>query len=159
MKLTSYKLPHLILTAILALMAVPAIAVAAANSDAVMQPIHQFIDGMNANDNTKAAAAFTATATLIDEFPPYYWHSATAYADWGSSFAAEAAKQSVTEPHITMATPSHVQMEGQAAYVVIPADFKFKVKGAAQSEAGLFTFTVKRHNGVWKINSMTWSTK
>jgi hypothetical protein len=153
-----------VLTALIALIFIPAIANAAGAraagvNDAVMKPIHQFVDNINSNNSAAAAEAFTTPATIIDEFPPYYWRSDKTLAEWGASYEADSAKKGMTEPNLVLQKPLHVNIDNGAAYVVIPTVINLKIKGLPSKEVGILTFTVEKHDKAWKISSMTWTAK
>lgn len=53
--------------------------------------------------------------------------------------------------------PTQTEVEGDVAYVVIPAVYTFKLRGQAMTEKGLMTFVLHRESGAWKIASWTWT--
>lgn len=138
-------------------LAVTGPAVASDKTD-VMAVVNQFLDGFNKGD-TKAALATCAPQTaIIDEFAPYVWQGATACSDWANDFDADAKKNGITEPKVVAGKPRHVDVVGDRAYVVMPADFKFKLKGKTTAEKGsTFTLTLQKLAEGWRITGWAWA--
>jgi len=53
---------------------------AASDKDDALATVKQFIDGFNKGDEKTALAACASPAFIIDEFPPFAWQGATAWA-------------------------------------------------------------------------------
>src|SRR5579862_3932496 len=66
-------------------------------ADDAMAPVNQFIDGLNAGDAKKAAAAHMPGSPIIDEFAPHHWNSFDA---WLKDFEKDAKKNKVTDVHV-----------------------------------------------------------
>jgi len=144
--------PTLALAALL--MATPA---CASERTEVMAPIHAFIDGMNKNDMKTAAAAYTASPVIFDEFAPYHWSGPTAFADWGTDFGKDAAAHAVTGPKLVIGKARRIRIEGDRAYVVVPADYSFKAKGKTVMEHAQMTYTLDKTSTGWKIAGWAFS--
>jgi len=69
-------------------------------------------------------------------------------------------KDAITDPVVTLQKPRHVQVTGDRAYVVVPANYDYKQKGKKMSQKGS-TFTVALQKGPagWRITAWTWSTR
>ena len=133
---------------------------AAFASDAadVMKPVHQFIDGFNKGDAKTALAACAEEAYIIDEFPPYEWHGAGACSSWANAFEAEAKKDAISEPMVTLGKPKHVDVSNDRAYVVVPATYSFKQNGKPMKESNaMMIFTLQKSGAGWNITAWTWS--
>ena len=127
---------------------------------AVMKPINQFVNGFNKGDTASAMAACSETTAIIDEFPPHVWSGAGACQQWADSFDVDAKKNGITNGRVILGKPSHFEMTGDHAYVVIPSNYTFKQKGKAMSEPGsIFTFGLQKGADGWVITGWTWSTK
>ena len=72
---------HKILAALIVGLLVAAPVAADERAD-VMAPVNQFINGFNKGDIKTALAACAEQTSIIDEFSPYEWHGAGAYAAW-----------------------------------------------------------------------------
>ena len=124
----------------------------------VMTPVHQFVDGFNKGDTKSALAACAAEAYIIDEFAPYEWHGAGACSIWASDYEADAKKNGITDPVVTLGNPRHIEITGDRAYVVMPASYSFKQNGKPMKETGS-TLTVALHKDAagWRITAWTWA--
>lgn len=139
----------------LALTVTPA---AASEKADVMATVNRFNDGLNKGDVKTALAACASPASIIDEFPPYAWQSATACADWASAFAAYNESNGITEPVATLGKPRHVDITGDHAYVVLPATYTYKEHGKKVREAGsTLTIALQKSASGWLITNWAWS--
>jgi len=129
-----------------------------AEQKAAMAVVNQFTDAFNKGD-TKAAAAVCAEQTsIIDEFPPHEWHGAGGCGKWMADFDADAKKNGITDGNVKLAAPKHVDVTGDRAYIVVPADFSFKQKGKPVKEAGsLLTVALQKGGNGWRITGWSWS--
>ena len=136
----------------------PAAASDKSEEAAVMATVNQFNDGMNKGDTKTALATCASPASIVDEFPPYGWQSATACADWANDFDAFNKKSGVTDAKATLGKPRHVDITGDRAYVVVPATYTYKEKGKRVTESGS-TLTAAMQKGAdgWRITAWTWS--
>jgi len=120
-----------------------------------LAPVHQFADAMNAGDIKTASEAYTASATIIDEFAPHHWASFNTWARDADSFFKAGG---VTGLKIAMSAPTNKEIGADYAYAVVPTTLSYLVKGKPIDEKGLFTFsTAKTANG-WRITGWAWST-
>ena len=143
-----------------ALALVPAAAFEAAASDKadVMATVHQFTDGLNKGDTKTALAACAAPSSIVDEFPPYAWQGATACADWANEFDAYNKKNGITEPIATLGKPRHVDITGDRAYVVVPANYTYKQHGKRATESGsTLTVALQKLADGWRVTGWAWS--
>ncbi len=144
-----------ILAATLALGLAPAFAAAPAGP---MDPVNQFINGMNHNDMKSAGAAYAPTVSIIDEFPPHHWQGSTAFSDWGRDFGADSKKNGITDPVVTLGKPLQNVVTGDRAYVVVPATYRFKQNGKTMRETdSIMTFALQKLAAGWRIAGWTWT--
>jgi ketosteroid isomerase-like protein len=147
----------LTLTALVAVaLAVPA----SAQTDAeLMAPIQKFIDNFNKGDVATAATTHAAGAdlTIIDELPPYVWRGPKAFMAWAGDLDADAKKNGITEPMVTVNKPTRIERSGDQAYVVVPTVYTFRLKGAAMREAAQMTVVLRRGATGWLIHGWTWT--
>ena len=129
---------------------------ASAQQDAeLMAPIQKFIDSFNKGDAAGDAAG--ADLTIIDEVPPYLWRGPKAFQSWSADLDSDAKKTGMTEPMVTLSTPSRIERNVDHAYVIVPAVFTFKQKGAAMRESAQMTFVLRKGAGGWLIHGWTWT--
>lgn len=130
----------------------------AAERDDVLVPVRQFIDGFNKGDVKTALAACAEQASIIDEFPPHEWHGAGACATWAGDFDADAKKKGITDGKVTLGKPRHVDVAGDRAYVVVPADYAYRLKGKAIRETGsLLTVALQKGATGWRMTGWAWT--
>ena len=148
---------HTIILAI-GLMALGQGSTSSADQKAAMAVVQQFTDAFNKGDTKAAAAACAEQTSIIDEFPPHVWHGAGGCARWMADFDADAKKNGITDGNVKLATPKHVDVTADRAYIVVPADYTYKMKGKPVKEtASLLTVALQRSAGGWKITGWSWS--
>lgn len=131
---------------------------AASEQDAVMATVRQFVNGLNSGDMKSALAACASPATIIDDFPPHVWHGPTACADWATAFAADAKKKGITDDTVTLGAPWHVDVSGSWAYVVVPANYVYKLNGKPGGEYGsVYTLALIKFAFGWRITGWAWA--
>ena len=126
----------------------------------VMATLQQFIDGFNKGDVKSALATCASPVSIVDEFPPYAWQGANACADWAKDFEANATKNGITDSVVTLQKPKHVDVVGDRAYVVVPANYDYKVKGKKTSQKGsIMAAAFQRTPAGWRITGWSWATR
>lgn len=146
-----------LVAALVMVTAAPGVAAPADNA-AVMATVNQFVDGYNKNDTKMQVTACTSPASIIDEFAPHSWQGPTACADWVRDGAASNRSQGITNTVVTLGRPWQVQVNGNRAYVVVPATFTYKQKGKPQTESGsVFTLALKKTAAGWRIAAWAWA--
>lgn len=136
-----------------------AVAQQAAQQAEVMTIVRTFVDGFNTGDVASALTACAEQTSIIDEFPPHEWHGPGACAKWVADYDLDAKKKGLTDGIVTLATPKHLNVSGDRAYVVIPSSYDYKLNGKPVKQTGA-TFTFALHKGPtgWKISGWSWST-
>jgi hypothetical protein len=132
-------------------------AYAAGADDPLLAPIHQFVDGLNKGDMKAAAAAHVAAPSIIDDVPPHSWQGDGALDKWAAADDADMKKHDMTDAKVAIQKPSHLQNEGDVAYVVVPTVYSFKMKGKKVAENGYLTFALAQQGSDWKIAAWTWT--
>ncbi|HTT32258.1 MAG TPA: nuclear transport factor 2 family protein [Methylomirabilota bacterium] len=146
--------------AIVALLAVVLCAPAAipTGKDDVSAPVRQFIDGFNTGNVQSAFAAYaTGTITIVDEFAPHIWTGPDAAHQWADAYDKHAQTTGVTDGVVTYGEPTRTEVEGDAAYLVMPTVYLYKEHGKPLREEGQMTAVLNREAGGWKIRSWTWT--
>ena len=130
----------------------------AQEKSAVVASVHKFVDAFDKGDAKTAATMCANEASIIDEFPPNEWHGAGACAKWANDYDADAKKQGVTDGGVTLGSVRHVDITGDRAYVVVPAEYTFKQKGKAVKETGsTMTLVLRKGASGWRIVAWTWT--
>jgi ketosteroid isomerase-like protein len=124
----------------------------------VMVPVHQFIDGFNKGDADSALAACAEQTSIIDEFPPHEWHGAGACAKWAGDYEANAKKEGISDGVVTLGKPRHVDVTGDRAYVVVPANYTFKQKGKVKKETNaVMALSLQKTAAGWRLTGWSWA--
>lgn len=125
---------------------------------AAMAPVNQFVEAFNKGDTKTASALCSDQTSIIDEFPPHEWHGSGACAAWFGDFDADAKKNNITPGSVTLAKPVHVDVTGDRAYIVVPANYEFKKNGKPQKETGsILTVALKKEAAGWRITAWSWA--
>jgi ketosteroid isomerase-like protein len=131
---------------------------AAGQDTAVMTTVQRFVDAFNKSDTQTATAVCAEQTSIIDEFPPYEWHGASGCAKWMTDYDADAKKNAITDGVVTLGSPRHVDIVGDRAYVVVPADYAFKQNGKPVKEtASVWTIVLRKGAAGWRISAWSWS--
>lgn len=143
-------------------MAVSALAIgwalpAWAGDKAVEAPIHKFIDSFNKGDVAGAATTMAPDTHIIDEFAPFFWGGPTAFKTWVAGYDKDAAAKGITEPRVDIGDPTREIVNGNHAYLIVPAVYTFKQKGTAMSETAQMTLTLVKGKAGWKISAWAWT--
>jgi hypothetical protein len=145
---------------VLALVACALAAPASAQTDAeLMAPIQKFVDSFNKGDAAAAAATHAAVADLAitDELPPYIWRGAKAFQSWAADLESDAKKNGITDASVAISAPTRIEKSADQAYVIVPAVYSFKQRGAAMREAAQMTVVLKKGASGWLIYAWTWT--
>jgi hypothetical protein len=116
------------------------------NADAAVQAVRDEMDGFNTGTVDMSKLAWEG---IVDEFPAYSFAGA---ADWGAGFA----RTGQTDTHLALGAPEHLSVNGDAAYVVLPAAITGKLNGKPLNEKGRFAFVVVKTADGWKTKSWAW---
>ena len=123
----------------------------------VMVTVNQFLDGFNKGDTKAAIAACTDEMSILDEFAPFEWHGAGALANWFSAYEADAKKNGITDGFVTLGKPRHIDVDGDRAYVVVPANYMYKRNGKPVKEIGsTLTGALVKGDAGWHISGWAW---
>lgn len=144
----------LLLTALM----VPAAPAIATERDDIMKPVHQWVDSLNKGDGATAVGACAPDAVIVDEFPPHMWQGERGCARWVDELTAYNKSIGLTDGVNTLRKPRRIDITGNNAYVVVPADFRFKLNGKKDAEIGaLFTVALRKTADGWRITGWSWS--
>jgi hypothetical protein len=121
-----------------------------------MAPVHQFVDGFNKGDLKAAIAACADEAFVIVDFPPHEWQG-KGCGKWADSFDALVKKEEITDARIILGTPRHVDVTEGRAYIVVPVTLVLKHKGKPKRLPSIFTASVHKEVGGWRITGWAWA--
>ena len=135
------------------------VAMAASDKDDVLAVVNRFVDAFNKGDAKTACDLCAVNVVIIDEIPPYVWQGAASCQAWLSDYDADAKKREITDGHVEIGKPKHVDVTGDRAYVVIPSNYTYKMKGKPVKQAGsMFTLTLRKDSAGWSITGWSWAT-
>ncbi|TWB44001.1 nuclear transport factor 2 family protein [Nitrospirillum pindoramense] len=130
----------------------------AAERDDVMKTVNQWVDSLNQGDVATAIAACAEETSIVDEFAPFQWHGKGTCAQWAAALAAFNQSIGLTDGVNKLRKPWRVDIEAERAYVVVPADFHYKLNGKPGAEIGaIFTVALRREAAGWRISGWAWS--
>jgi hypothetical protein len=120
-----------------------------------MATVKLFVDDFNKGNISGALALCAAPGGIIDEFPPHQWSSCSS---WATAYDAYNKKVGVTDGSVTIGTPSHVDVTGSVAYVVVPATYTYKQHGKTVTESGAtLTIVLSKMAAGWRVTSWAWA--
>ena len=123
-----------------------------------LSTIDRYIDAFNEGDVKGMAAAFAIPGSILDGMPPQAWHGPTAAEDWYRDVLINTKREGASEVFVTVGRPLHMDVTGDAAYVVVPATMKFKVHGKQITQSGaVYTIALRRVSGSWRIAAWAWA--
>jgi hypothetical protein len=126
----------------------------------VLSAVNHFVDGFNKGDTKVLLGSCAEQTSIIDEFPPYEWHGAGACQAWMNDYNSNAKQNGITDGLVTLGKPSHVDVTGDRAYVVIPSTYTWKEKGIPMREDGsAFTFALRKDKTGWRFVGWSWARK
>lgn len=74
------------------------------------------------------------------------------------SYESDARKNGITDGVVVIGTPTHVDINGDRAYVVGPANYSYKKAGAPVKEVGsIFTLSLQKAATGWRITGWAWA--
>lgn len=115
------------------------------------------LDKFNGGDVGAFVAAHQDGAIIIDEFAPFIWGGPGSAQRWVDGYVAYTQTTGDTGGRIDYGKPLQANSDGQSAYVVLPATYRFNRKGTKMAGVGSMTFVMRRDGAGWKIGSWTYS--
>lgn len=123
----------------------------------VLAVVHKWVDSFNKGDSAAALALCADESSIIDDVSPYVWHGANACKGWYDDLTAALKKDDAVFDHTAVDRVRNVMVTGDHAFAVVAATYVVKVKGAPQSEKGIWTFAMKKGDHGWRIAGWTWA--
>ena len=96
-----------------------------ASSDDPMAAVLEYVTAFNNGDATAMAAACANPMQILDVISPHVWQGPTAAEDWWRDTVAKVEHAGASGVHIVLDEPKHVDVNGDYAYVVVPATLTF----------------------------------
>jgi ketosteroid isomerase-like protein len=130
---------------------------AASDQTDVMAVASQWRDAFNKRDTSAGVATCADETSIVDDIPPFEWHGAGACSRWMNDDAAFMKKNAITQPHVVFGTARHVDVAGDRAYMVAPADFTYLQQGKPVKETATVVMTFQKGVNGWRITGWTWA--
>ena len=123
-----------------------------------MAAVRQYIDSFNKGDVKGMAAACANPASILDGMAPHSWQGPSACEDWYKDVLAEGEKEGASGYAVTLGKPRHLNVNGDRAYVVLPATMTFKHKEKLITQTGAtWTVALRKFDNSWRITAWAWS--
>jgi hypothetical protein len=126
----------------------------ASDKDDVMAVLNLWND----TDPVKSISSCADDASVIDDFPPFEWRGSGACAAWSKAFDGFAQKNGITDPIGTIGKPKRFVVNGDRAYVVVPATFSYTMKGKPVKLTAIAAFSLHKTASGWRIAAWSWAT-
>jgi hypothetical protein len=129
----------------------------ASDATDVMGAVDQYVQSYNKGDLNAWNGMCAANIVIIDDFTPHVWQGANACSDWWHGLDAGLKHDGITDGAVTHGKALHLNVSGGYAYVVLPSHFTFKKKGKTTSSPAVWTLTLHKTDGSWKITGWAWA--
>ena len=130
----------------------------ATSEDQPVSAVQHYIDAFNSGDAQAMAAMCANPMSILDGMAPHVWHGPTATQDWYKDVLVEGEHLGAKDYHVTLGTPLHANVTGNAAYVVVPATMTFILKGKQVTQSGAsFTVALRKLPAGWRLASWAWT--
>lgn len=127
-------------------------------TDNPMNVVKEYVSAFNRGDIKTMAGRFTVPAFILDGLAPHVWHGATAGIDWYRDVLAAAEHEGARDYFVSLGTPLHASITGDSAYIVIPANMTFKLRGRQIAQSGaILTVALRKLADSWRIAAWAWS--
>jgi ketosteroid isomerase-like protein len=123
-----------------------------------LSAVQRYVEAFNEADMKSMAATCANPMSILDGMAPHMWHGPTACQDWYRDVLIAGEHRGAKDYHITLGEPWHTNVTGDAAYVVVPAAMRFKVRGKQVTESGaVFTVALRKLPSGWRVASWAWA--
>jgi ketosteroid isomerase-like protein len=130
----------------------------ASDESDVMAVVKAYLADMNNGDVANFTKLCAPQTVIIDDFPPHVWQGANACAEWLNALVAYDAKMGVTPEALTIGAPRRLSVNGDHAYVVLPAGYKYTLQGKLIDEAhSVWTISLQKTADGWRVTGWAWA--
>lgn len=120
--------------------------------------VRRYVEAFNRGDLRAMAALCANPVHILDGMAPHVWHGLAATEDWYRDVLLKGEHAGAGDYHVTLGEPWHVDITGDAAYVVVPTTMTFKVHGQQVTQAGsVFTVALRKLAAEWRIAAWAWA--
>jgi len=130
----------------------------ASDASDVMAVVKAYLADMNKGDVTNFTKLCAPQAIILDDFPPHVWQGANACTEWLNALVAYDAKIGIEPEQLTMGAPRRLSVDGDHAYVVLPAGYKYKLHGKLINEThSVWTIALQKTADGWRVTGWAWA--
>lgn len=123
-----------------------------------LDTVHRYVAAFNAADVDAMAAECADPMQILDGMAPHVWQGSTAGRDWWRDVMTESEHLGATDYQISLGEPRHVDVNGDFAYIVVPATMTFDLDGEGRTQSGsTFTIALRNSDTMWLITAWAWS--
>ena len=123
-----------------------------------MGAVLQYVEAFNNGDSTAMAATCADPMQILDGMSPHVWQGPTAAEDWYRDALAEGEHLGVTDYHIGLGEPRHVDVTGDYGYVVVPVTFSYNLRGKPVNQTGaVYTVALRKVAADWRLTAWAWA--
>lgn len=120
--------------------------------------VNKYIDAFNKGDAKGMGAVCANPSSVLDGMAPHSWQGPSACEDWYRDVLAEGERHGASGYVVTLGKPRHLDINGDAAYVVLPATMTFKLKGKQVTQTGAtWTVALRKIDDTWRITAWAWA--
>ena len=128
------------------------------DSDDPMTAVVQYVDAFNNGDSAGMTATCADPMQILDGMSPHVWQGPTAASDWWRDVVAEGEHLGASGYNISMGEPQHVDVNGDYAYVVVPATMTFDLRGQQIVQRGsVYTVALRKVGADWLLTAWAWA--
>ncbi|MBC5800898.1 MAG: hypothetical protein GIX03_03725 [Candidatus Eremiobacteraeota bacterium] len=122
-----------------------------------MATAQRLIGSLNAQDTTTLRKICTASATVVDDFPPYTWSGPDACRRWFAALQKSLSATGTTGLKVTEATPVFSDATPSRTYIVLAMRLSMNVKHKTASQAGDWTLVLHKRGSTWRVATAAWA--
>lgn len=123
----------------------------------VMAVVKAYLADMNNGDVAHFTKLCAPQTVIIDDFPPHVWQGANACTEWLTALVAYDAKKGITPEALTIGAPRRLSVNGDHAYVVLPAGYKYTLQGKPVDETNsVWTISLQKSADGWRVTGWAW---
>jgi hypothetical protein len=120
--------------------------------------VRHYIESFNKGDPKAMAAMCAVPMSILDGMAPHVWHGPTACEDWYRDAMTEGEHLGATDYRVTLGEPTHNNITGDSAYIVLPTTMSFNLNGTPIKQTGaFFTVALRKSNDGWRMASWAWT--
>jgi hypothetical protein len=118
--------------------------------------VDKFVTNFGSGDEQAMLSTCAARMTIIDDIPPHLWQGKSACRDWKKAVDEFLRRTGETQVRVMLGKPSHNDVTGDRAYVVVPLIFNYLQDGKAVVDTGsLMTVALRKFASGWRMTGWT----